>query len=60
MINGWKIQSANIVISVLSSVTYHKAVKNLKMTETLKDGIKNVGSLFIYFVLSEIRFHIFD
>lgn len=42
MINEWKLQSANIVIPVLSGVTNHKPFKNLKMTETMKNGIKNV------------------
>ncbi len=47
MINEWKLQTANIVIPVLSSVTYPKPFKNLKMIETLKNGIKNVCLLFI-------------
>ncbi len=42
MINEWKLQPANIVIPVLSGVTNNKPFKNLKMTETLKNGIKNV------------------
>jgi hypothetical protein len=42
MINEWKLQSAHIVIPVLNGVTNHKPSKNLKMTETLKNGIKNV------------------
>ncbi len=42
MINEWKLQSANIVIPVLSGITNHKPFKNLKVIETLKNGIKNV------------------
>jgi hypothetical protein len=42
MINEWKLQSANIVIPVLSGVTNSKTYKNPKMTDTLRIGIKNV------------------
>jgi hypothetical protein len=42
MINKWKLKSANIIIPILSNITNHKSFKNLKITETLKDGIKNV------------------
>ncbi len=42
MISEWQLQSANIVIPVLSGVTNHKPFKNQKMTETLRSGIKNV------------------
>ena len=42
MISEWKLQSANIVIPVLSGITNHKPFKNLKMIESLKSGIKNV------------------
>ena len=42
MINEWKLKSADIVIPVLSGITNHKPLKNLKMTEKLKSGIKNV------------------
>lgn len=42
MINEWKLQSANIVIPVLSGVTNHKPFKNQKMTESLRSGIQNV------------------
>ena len=44
MINEWDLQSANIVIPVLSGVTNNKPLKNQKMTETLRNGIKNVFS----------------
>ena len=60
MINEWKLQSANIVIPVLSGITNHKPFKNLKMTEKLKSGIKNVGikkkQLSIDFERSNIKF----
>jgi hypothetical protein len=42
MINEWKLQPPNIVIPVLSGITNHKPFKSIKMTETLKIGIKNV------------------
>ncbi|CAF4004881.1 unnamed protein product [Rotaria magnacalcarata] len=42
MINEWKLQTPNIVIPILSAITRHKPFKNLKMVETLKNGIKNV------------------
>ena len=42
MISEWRLQSANIVIPVLSGITNHKPFKSLKMIETLKSGIKNV------------------
>ncbi|CAF1604273.1 unnamed protein product, partial [Rotaria magnacalcarata] len=41
MINEWKLQTPNIVIPILSAITRHKPFKNLKMVETLKNGIKN-------------------
>ncbi|CAF4209696.1 unnamed protein product, partial [Rotaria sordida] len=31
MINEWKLQTPNIVIPILSSITRHKSFKNLKM-----------------------------
>jgi hypothetical protein len=43
MINEWDLKSANIVLPVLSGVTNHKPLKNQRMTETLRNGIKNVG-----------------
>jgi len=43
MISEWKLQSANIVIPVLSGVTNTKPFKNQKMIETLRNGIKNVS-----------------
>jgi hypothetical protein len=43
MMNEWKLQSANIVIPVLSAVTNNKPFKNPKMIETLRNGIKNVS-----------------
>ncbi|CAF1368592.1 unnamed protein product [Rotaria sordida] len=42
MINEWKLQTTNIVIPILSSITRHKSFKNLKMVEALKEGIRNV------------------
>jgi hypothetical protein len=42
MMNEWKLQAPNMVIPVLSGITNHKPFKNLKMIETLKNGIKNV------------------
>ncbi|CAF1266771.1 unnamed protein product [Rotaria sordida] len=42
MINEWKLQTANIVIPILSSSTRHKPFKNLKIVEPLKKGIRNV------------------
>lgn len=42
MIKEWNLESANIVIPVLSGVTNPKPFKNQKMTETLRNGIKNV------------------
>jgi hypothetical protein len=42
MINEWKLKPANIIIPILSGVTNNKPFTNLKMTETLKNGIKNV------------------
>ncbi|CAF1275673.1 unnamed protein product [Adineta ricciae] len=44
MINEWELQSANIVIPVLSGVTNNKPLKNQKMTETLRNGIKNAAN----------------
>ncbi|CAF1352709.1 unnamed protein product, partial [Rotaria sordida] len=41
MINEWKLQTASIVIPILSSITRHKSFKNFKMIEALKKGIKN-------------------
>lgn len=43
MISEWKLQSANIVIPVLSGVTNTKPFKNQKIIETLRNGIKNVS-----------------
>jgi hypothetical protein len=43
MINEWKLQTANIVIPVLSAVTNTKPFKNQRITETLMNGIKNVS-----------------
>jgi hypothetical protein len=43
MINEWKLQSANIVIPVLSGVTNNKPFKNQKMIDTLRNGMKNVS-----------------
>jgi hypothetical protein len=43
MISEWKLQSANIVIPVLSGVTNTKPFKNQKLIETLRNGIKNVS-----------------
>jgi hypothetical protein len=48
MTNEWNLKSTNIVIPVLSGITNHKPFKNLKMTETLKGGIKNVCFLISY------------
>jgi hypothetical protein len=42
MMNEWSLQSAKIVIPVLSGVTNHKPFKNQKLTEALRNGIKNV------------------
>ncbi|CAF5007930.1 unnamed protein product, partial [Rotaria socialis] len=44
MISEWKLQSANIVIPVLSGVTNHKPFKNQKMTESLRNGIQNAAN----------------
>ncbi|CAF1236408.1 unnamed protein product, partial [Rotaria sordida] len=41
MINEWKLQKANIVVPILSSITRHKPFKNLKIVEPLKKGIRN-------------------
>ncbi|CAF4080202.1 unnamed protein product, partial [Rotaria sordida] len=42
MINEWKLQTANVVIPILSSITRHKPFKSLKIVEPLKKGIRNV------------------
>jgi len=42
MINEWKLSSTNVVIPVLSGISNHKTLKNVKLIETLKNGIKNV------------------
>jgi hypothetical protein len=42
MINEWKLQPPNMVIPVLSGVTNRKPIKNVKMIESLKNGVKNV------------------
>ena len=42
MISEWRLQSANIVIPVLSGIKNHKPFKTLKMIEKLKSGIRNV------------------
>ena len=44
----WNLQTAKIVIPVLSGITNHKPFKNLKMVETLKNGIKNVRIFFSF------------
>ncbi|CAF1066034.1 unnamed protein product [Adineta steineri] len=44
MVNEWKLQGTNMVIPVLSGITNHKPFKNVKMTETLKSGIKNAAN----------------
>ncbi|CAF0831896.1 unnamed protein product [Rotaria sp. Silwood1] len=44
MISEWKLQTANIVIPVLSGVTNHKPFKNQKMIETLRSGIQNAAN----------------
>ncbi|CAF1252239.1 unnamed protein product, partial [Rotaria sordida] len=41
MINEGKLQKANIVVPILSSITRHKPFKNLKIVEPLKKGIRN-------------------
>jgi hypothetical protein len=42
MINEWKLPSTNVVIPVLSGISNNKTLKNVKLIETLKNGIKNV------------------
>ncbi|CAF1271729.1 unnamed protein product [Rotaria sordida] len=42
MINEWHMQTANIIIPVLSNVTNYKPFKNTKTIEALKRGIKNI------------------
>ncbi|CAF3812768.1 unnamed protein product [Rotaria sordida] len=44
MISEWKLQTANIVIPVLSGVTNHKPFNNQKMIETLRNGIQNAAN----------------
>ncbi|CAF0787906.1 unnamed protein product [Didymodactylos carnosus] len=44
MIIEWHLNSANIVIPVLSGVSNNKPWKNQKQTESLKQGIKNAAN----------------
>ncbi|CAF0874104.1 unnamed protein product [Adineta ricciae] len=44
MTNQWKLKPPNIVLPILNGITNHKPFKNLKMTETLKNGIKNAAN----------------
>jgi len=55
MINEWKLPSPNVVIPVLSGVTNHKPFKNIKMIETLKNGIKNVMNIFYEIIFVNIN-----
>ncbi|CAF4458047.1 unnamed protein product [Rotaria sp. Silwood2] len=48
MVKEWKLKPPNLVIPILSAITSRKAIRNLKMIETIKNGMKNVGELFIY------------
>ncbi|CAF0774571.1 unnamed protein product [Rotaria sordida] len=41
MIKEWKLKPPNMVIPILSAITRYKPFKNLKMIETLKNGIRN-------------------
>jgi hypothetical protein len=47
MMTEWKLDPANIVVPVISDITDHKPFKNLKIVESLRDGIKNVRYLSI-------------
>lgn len=44
MLNEWKLSAPNIVIPILSGISNHKPLKNLKMVESFKSGIKNAAN----------------
>ena len=60
MIAVWKLDPANIVVPVISDITDHKPFKNLKIVETLRDGIKNVRYLLVVVYMHILLFYLDD
>ncbi|CAF2382637.1 unnamed protein product [Rotaria sp. Silwood2] len=44
MVKEWKLKPPNLVIPILSAITSRKAIRNLKMIETIKNGMKNAAN----------------